>query len=153
MVHNWIRNYGFGLLALASVYCVVGWLGIQLAVPPGYATAVFPASGTALAALLIRNAKLWPGIILGSLGLNSLKFWISFHQLLDFSAIEYFPISLAIGSGATFEALVALWFIHHWIDSDNPFNRVKNVLGFLVFAAASSSTLSRLLKNSICLSF
>ena len=49
---TWSRRYGWRSLALACAYWAVGWLGTLLAMPPGYATAVFPASGIALAALL-----------------------------------------------------------------------------------------------------
>ncbi len=122
---SWVRNYGFGSLLLAGAYCIIGLLGVQLALPLGYATAVFPASGIALAVLLLRSAKLWPGILLGSFCLN---FWVSSHQLPDFSTLEFLPVGLAIGSGATFEALISLWFIRRWFDPKNPLGNVKNVL-------------------------
>jgi len=40
------------LAAMAAAYYVVGRLGLLLAIPPGYATAVWPASGIALAGVL-----------------------------------------------------------------------------------------------------
>ena len=36
------------LAVIAAAYYVVGRLGLLLAIPPGYATAVWPASGIAL---------------------------------------------------------------------------------------------------------
>src|SRR2546422_7134107 len=58
------------VLFLAAAYVFFGWLGSLLAVPPGYATAVFPAAGVALAALLLYGAPLAPGVWLGSFIMN-----------------------------------------------------------------------------------
>ena len=57
-----------GLLAIC--YFVAGYIGLSLAVPPGYATIIWPASGVALCALLLRGPVIWPGIWLGSFALN-----------------------------------------------------------------------------------
>src|SRR5262245_20728276 len=58
------------LAAVAVAYYVVGRLGLLLAIPPGYATAVWPASGIALAGTLIFGYRVWPGILLGSFLVN-----------------------------------------------------------------------------------
>src|SRR4030095_11428046 len=65
----WLRSgrtgrYFLQVLFLAAAYVFSGWLGSLLAVPPGYATAVFPAAGVALAALLLYGAPLAPGACL-----------------------------------------------------------------------------------------
>ena len=54
------------VLAFAAAYYVVGRLGLLLAEPPGYAIAVWPAAGVALAGILVCGYRLWPGILLGS---------------------------------------------------------------------------------------
>jgi integral membrane sensor domain MASE1 len=53
------------LIAIAAAYYALGRLSLLLAIPPGYATAVWPASGIALAATLLRSYRVWPGIFLG----------------------------------------------------------------------------------------
>src|SRR5207247_5758454 len=58
------------LAAMAAAYYVVGRLGLLLAIPPGYATAVWPASGIALAGTLLFGYRVWPGILLGSFLIN-----------------------------------------------------------------------------------
>ena len=58
------------LAAMAAAYYVVGRLGLLLAIPPGYATAVWPASGIALAGILLFGYRVWPGILLGSFLIN-----------------------------------------------------------------------------------
>jgi integral membrane sensor domain MASE1 len=61
--------------ALALSYVVTGRLGLLLAVPPGYATAIFPPAGIAAAAMLTAGAASLPWIFLGSLILN---FWVGY---------------------------------------------------------------------------
>ena len=58
------------IIGLAAIYFVVSKLGLLLAVPPGYATAVWPASGIALGLLLIYGVRLWPGVLIGSMFVN-----------------------------------------------------------------------------------
>jgi len=148
---SWIKSYGSTSLALAGIYCLMGWLGVQLAAPTGYATAVFPSSGIALAALILRGAKLWPGIFLGQFCLILLNFFTASNPSGDLSIILI--VGLTAGLGATLEAIIALWFIHQFIDADNPLNSAKGVLVFLFFAAALSSTASATLGvSSLCLS-
>ncbi len=56
--------------AIAASYTVTGWLGLALAMSPGFATVVWPPSGIALAAVLLRGPLVWPGIALGSLAIT-----------------------------------------------------------------------------------
>src|SRR5437764_11949403 len=58
------------VLVIAVAYGVTGKLGLLLAIPPGYATAIWPPSGIALAATLMYGSRVWPGIVLGSVLAN-----------------------------------------------------------------------------------
>ncbi len=57
-------------LLVAAAYYLTGRLSLLLAIPPGYATAIWPPSGLALAAVLLLGPRIWPGIALGTLLLN-----------------------------------------------------------------------------------
>ena len=57
-------------LVLALAYYVTGRLGLLLAVPPGYATAVWPPSGLALAGILLCGYRVWPAIVVASFASN-----------------------------------------------------------------------------------
>ncbi len=51
---------------------MAGKLGLLISLPPGYATAIWPAAGIAFAAcLLFDGRKIWPSILLGSWYVNS----------------------------------------------------------------------------------
>ena len=54
------------IVALAFAYFVTARLSLLLAIPPGYATAVWPPSGIALAAILLAGPRMWPGVWIGA---------------------------------------------------------------------------------------
>ena len=58
------------ILGLAVAYFITGKLGNYLAVPPNYATAIWPPSGIALAGILLYGYRVWPGILLGAFLVN-----------------------------------------------------------------------------------
>lgn len=60
-----------GLLSMAALYATFGGLGLALAVPPGYASPLFPAAGLALALALQYGTRTLPAVWLGSFLLNS----------------------------------------------------------------------------------
>src|SRR5260221_9192120 len=59
-----------GVVLLAASYFVLGKLGLRLAVVHPSATAVWPPSGIALAAILLLGYWVWPGIFLGAFAVN-----------------------------------------------------------------------------------
>ena len=65
------------LLFLAPAYALLGALGLTLAIPPGYASPVFPAAGLALAATLWFGRRAVAGIWLGSAILNLAHAWLA----------------------------------------------------------------------------
>jgi PAS domain S-box-containing protein len=58
------------IAALAVVYFVTGGIGLSLGAVGGLATAVWPPTGFALAALLRVGPDLWPGIAVGAFAVN-----------------------------------------------------------------------------------
>ena len=55
------------ILLIAALYVITARLGLTLAMPPeNKATAVWPPSGIALAALLLAGRRVWPGIWVGA---------------------------------------------------------------------------------------
>src|SRR5258708_39809954 len=55
---------------LAAVYFAAAKVSLLVAIPPGYATAIWPPSGIALAALLLWGNRLWLGVGIGSFAAN-----------------------------------------------------------------------------------
>ncbi len=92
-----------GMLLVALAYFVTGKLGLLLAIPPGYATALWPPSGIALAALLLLGRRIWPGVLLGS-ALTNLA--TSFDQSSAGALAQSIALSMGIGTGAALQAWV-----------------------------------------------
>ena len=106
-------------------YFAAAKLSLTFAIPPGYATAVWPPSGLALAALVLGGPALWPGVWIGATAVN---FSIQFSV----------PAALAIGAGNTLEALAAWWLVFgRGAHADWPFGRPSH--GFLLAAVAFAS--------------
>lgn len=106
-------------LVLAGAYFVTGRLGLLLAIPPGFATAVWPPSGIALAALTVFGPRLWPGVLIGSFMVN-----LSISQQ-SFLSPQALVVAASIGMGASLQAAAGallvrrfagrpLELIHEW---------------------------------------
>jgi len=124
---------------LGLSYLCVGILGTKLALPPGYATAVFPASGIAMFAILWRGYSIWPGILLGSFFMN---FWISFQNNPDISFILFIPLGISIGLGASSGALLGAYAFQRLAETKNPLERVFSVVVFAIFSATVNGMIS-----------
>ncbi len=136
------------VLAVAVGYFVTGRLGVLLAIPPGLATPVWLPSGLALAALMLRGRRLWPGIWLGS-------FLVNLPTLLAPGTSGPFPLALGVGavvaSGSTLQALVAAALARRFIGG-NTLNRVREVVSLIAIAAASCLVASTLGTTTLALS-
>jgi integral membrane sensor domain MASE1 len=126
------------VIIISLAYFILGRLGTLLALPPGYGTAVFPASGLALFAVLRYGPIIWPGILIGSFSLNA---WVTLTNQ-NSSFINYLPTGLGIGLGACLEALMGAYLLKKLTDSRDPLSSVKNILVFIIISSFASSTLS-----------
>jgi two-component sensor histidine kinase/integral membrane sensor domain MASE1 len=116
-------------LALALAYFVTGTLGLLLAVPPGYATAVWPPSGIALATILLVGPRALPGVVVGSFAVN-LSVGV---DLTDLDAlIRAAPIAASIGCGAALEAAVGAALIRRRLGTSPALDTGRDVASFLV---------------------
>ncbi|MCB1828896.1 MAG: hypothetical protein KDI35_01735, partial [Gammaproteobacteria bacterium] len=61
IIHSRSTSLVGGNVLLALLYFVSGHLSLLLAIPPGYATAVWPGAGIALAGLLLYGRRYLPG--------------------------------------------------------------------------------------------
>jgi PAS domain S-box-containing protein len=127
------------VLALAVAYFLAARLGLTMAFAAEQVTAVWPATGIALAALVIFGYRLWPGIALGAFLAN---------------ATTHAPLGTALGIavGNTLEAVVGAWALHRFTRFDGSLQRLKDVLGLILLAAFLSTTVSATIGvASLCL--
>src|SRR6516164_4519338 len=71
----------FAHVSLTLAYIVTGKLALMLAVPPGYASPIFPPAGIAVACMLIGGSATLPWVFFGSLLLNGWTGYSVSHQL------------------------------------------------------------------------
>ena len=107
------------LVGLTAAYVVAGKLGLSLAFVHASATAVWPPTGIALAALLLYGYAMWPAIFVGAF-------------LVNVTTAGSVASSLGIAAGNTFEALVGVWLVNRWAGGREVFARARS---FFVFAA------------------
>jgi integral membrane sensor domain MASE1 len=55
-------RYPAALALLLAVYAAAGWLGLRLAIVNDSASAVWPPTGVAIAALLLLGSRVWPAV-------------------------------------------------------------------------------------------
>jgi len=122
-------------LLLALAYFVAGRLSLLLAIPPGYATAIWPGAGIALAALLIYGPGLWPGVAIGSMLVNS---GVGADGGLASITLEKATTAAAIGCGAALEALVGYALTVGILRRDPELLQVRNIAGLLILGGPLS---------------
>ena len=134
------------IIGLAAAYFVTGKLGTYLAIPPGYATAIWPPSGIALASVLIYGYRVWPGILLGSFLVNISTALVgsSFSEILT-SVI----ITLSIGGGASLQAVVGGYLVRRFAGFPNLLCGEKEVFLFFLFGGLLSTWISSTIAVSV----
>lgn len=123
---------------IAAAYVLTGKLGLMLALPPGYASPIFPPAGLAIAVAYLAGAAALPWIFLGSLLLNLM--------------IAAAPITLASGTDSvwiaaatTAQAFVGGWLLRRLLGHDALLDSGSHIARFLISApiiCLVSSTLS-----------
>ncbi len=93
-----LRNIGQVLL-LGLLYYAVSRASLILAIPPGYATPIWPGAGIAVAAILMGGWRYLPGVWLGST-LTNISIGLAGQPMSLPLLLEQFPLPALIGIGA-----------------------------------------------------
>jgi diguanylate cyclase (GGDEF)-like protein/PAS domain S-box-containing protein len=117
------------IAALTVAYFVAGKLGLALAYLNSSATPVWPATGIALAALLLLGNRAWPAIFVGAF-------------LVNVTTTGTIASSLGIAVGNTLEAVVGASLVRRFAGGRHAFDRARDVFKFALLAALGSTTIS-----------
>ncbi len=115
---------------LAITYILGGKLGLKLAFINEYATAIWPPTGIALAALVLGGYRLWPGVLIGAFVVNL--------TTGDFS-VSRMMVSVAIAGGNTLEALLGAYLVNRYAHGARAFDRAPDVFVFTVLAIITAT--------------
>jgi signal transduction histidine kinase len=118
----------FEVVAAAIVYFATARLGLELAVVARQVSIIWPATGFALALLVLRGRRLWPAILLGAFAANVLN---------DTSVIA----SMGIAVGNTLEALAGATLLQR-VGFQPSMRRLHDVASLFLLAACLSTILS-----------
>ncbi|MGE3334021.1 MAG: MASE1 domain-containing protein [Rhodospirillaceae bacterium] len=109
------------LISLA--YVAAAQVGFSLAFATKQVTAVWPPTGIALAALLLRGPAVWPGIFVGALVSNALS-------------DEPFAAAAGIAVGNTAAPLLGWWLLQRAAQFDVRLEKLPDVLRFTLLGVA-----------------
>ena len=123
-------------LGLTASYVLAGRLGLLLAVPPGYATAIFPPAGIAVSATLVMGAAALPGTFLGSLLLN---LWVGYSIAHRFDAAGV-ATAFLIAFASMLQAAVGGFALRRAIGYPTGLDNTRDLLRFFLICPAASLT-------------
>src|SRR2546427_106420 len=119
----------WGLAVLGGVYFAAGKLVLRLAFEDASATAVWPPTGIALAAMLLYGYRVWPAIFVGA-------------YLVNATTEGSVWTSLGIAAGNTLEGLLGVWLVRRWASGRDVFARAWDIFKFVALAGLFSTTVS-----------
>lgn len=129
------------IIITAISYSLLGYIGQLIAIPPGFATVIWPASGLALGAVLAFGYRALPGVFLGSFLIN--VYIASNPEQGSWS----FLVPALIGFNAMLQALAGRWLVCRFIGFPFAYQRPVLVLRFLLLAGLVSSLVNASLSN------
>jgi diguanylate cyclase (GGDEF)-like protein len=117
------------LAGLAALYFAAGRLGLTLAFVNRSATAVWPPTGMALAALLLLGDDVWPAVFVGAF-------------LVNLATAGSALTSASIALGNTLEAVLGAHLVTRFANGRDAFRRAEDVVKFAALAAVVTTALS-----------
>lgn len=124
------RRDVLALVLLTAGYAVLALAGLNWGVYRGASTAIWPASGLALAALLLGGVRLWPAIVVGRLA-----------AALIVNSAPPFWADLIIALASALGAALPVWLIGAATRFDARLTRLRDIL-ILVCAALAGAVIS-----------
>jgi two-component sensor histidine kinase len=126
-----------GRVALVvAAYFAAGKLALLLAIPPGYATAVWPSAGFALVAVLRWGPGVLPGVFLGSAALNL----PTSLELVETSRALGIGAGLAVG--ATLQAYIGAALVRRFVHDVDALANDRDIVRFVLVGGVLGCTVA-----------
>jgi signal transduction histidine kinase len=127
------------ILLAVSVYFIAGKLGLRFAFLNASASAIWPATGVALAMLVLWGLRLWPAIFIGAF-------------LVNITTAGSWLTALLIAAGNTLEAVTGAWLACRFTGGRHAFRRARHVVSFWFLACMLSTVLGASIGvSSLCM--
>ena len=125
------------MVALAATYFASGKLGLLLANVHSSVSPIWPATGIALAALLIWGVEFWPAVFAGALLVN-----VTAALPENASFVLRILQAIGIAGGNTLEALAGAWLVNRFANGCKAFLWVSDVFRYTLLAGFLSTAVS-----------
>jgi len=116
------------ILGIAAAYFALARLSLLLAIPPGYASAIWPPAGLALAAALLWGYRVWFGVLLGSFAANLWTVLNAGNAILSVSTV----LAAVIGCGAALQTVLGAYLIFRFVGCPLNLYRLRDIVRFLL---------------------
>ncbi len=126
-------------LIVAAAYFVAGRAALLLAIPPGYASPVWPAAGIAVAAAIAWGPRVLPGVWLGSFAVNLSA---SAGALAPAALLAAAPVPAVIALGAALHAFVGAWLFRKLCTWPGTLDSGRDIVSFAGVVAPGSCLVS-----------
>lgn len=130
------------LLLTALAYFIAGKLSLLLAIPPGFATPVWPAAGIALAAVCLWGYGLLPAVFLGSFSIN---LFIASKAGADITQLTPILVAGGIAAGALIQTAFSTLLIRKYIGYETSLENEKSVFYILVLGGCVGTCVNALI--------
>lgn len=122
-------SYAGGLVAIGAIYFALAKGGLALASIHPSATPIWPPTGVALAAVLLRGYRIWPAIFTAAMVANA-------------TTAGSVATSVAIATGNSLEAVVGAYLINRWSGGCNTFSTPNSVAKFALICVVIATPIS-----------
>jgi PAS domain S-box-containing protein len=139
MTNRHIAHSLFIMCGSAAIYWIAARLALWMAIPPGYATAVWPAAGLGLVCVLAWGRRAAAGIAIGSCLVNLAT---SFDGSTVLTVAHSLAITGAIGAGAGLEAWVGAALIRRRIGFPCALHDERDIVWFTVLGGPVACLMS-----------
>ena len=139
-------KYGFTIISIALAYYCASEFRYVFSISTTYASIIFPASGVALASILLFGYRVWPGVWLGNILLNHLMGDLSGN--LSEQIISALPV-LFIATGASLQAISGAYLVRRFAGFPQAFINGKQIFSFLFYGAVISALVNSTLSISM----
>jgi PAS domain S-box-containing protein len=126
------------LVGTALAYGITGWASLWLAIPPGYASPLYPAAGIALACVLTFGWRMLPGVALGAFAVNALT--ALDHGAVALDTTVLLPASVALG--ATLQAWVGTLLVRRFANQPLTLSEPHDIVVFFGLGGVASCLIS-----------
>ena len=112
-------GFALELCIVGAVYIVLAKIGLALASINPSASPIWPPSGFALAAVMLRGYRIWPAVMVGAFVANA-------------TTAGSLATALAIGAGNTLESLIGGYLVNRWSGGQRTFDNPAGIARFAV---------------------